>query len=273
MKKAKQERTAAIQRKEEPIRASGVDDKKEVLKTDKVVIYVPTTEAGSKLYGMNTKWCTTSVEDCQFNYYNDQGNLYIIQSLSKPRQKFQLHVEKGILNDSEDDEVTIDYVKGVFKDTLLNKWFDEIWEKELIDRASKDKKELIIHNTYLFDIDSSKVKSLLNKVLNVKSLMFGRRLNLELGDSLKDFTNLQSLTFGDNFVNGGQPLGNSLKGLTNLKELHFKTDFNNRNQPLGDSLKSLTNLESLYLGFIIQPLDDLLKDLPNLKILNGDPYP
>ena len=264
-KKTKQEKSAIRNKKEQSLREAqvGIDDKEIMLETDKVIIYKPTTEAGSKYYGRNTKWCTTSSDHCQFDYYNGLGALYIIQSKSDPKVKFQIHVEKDDLMDSKDDPVSIDKVKEVFKDDNLNKWFDEIWVKTMINKSIKTKK-IIIFDSKLFNIDYNKLKNLLSKTPNLESLTFGDNFDEPLGDLLKGLTSLQSLTFGYYF---NQPLGDSLKELTSLKSLNFYDSFR-FNQPLGDSLKGLTNLQLLKFGRAFnQPLGNSLNGLTSLEFL------
>jgi len=239
---------------------NGKDDKEIILETEKVIIYKPTTKAGSIYYGFRTNWCTASHENCMFDHYNSQGNLYIIQSKSKDKLKFQLHIESGQLMNYMQKPFTIDEVKSEFKDEKLNLWFEEIWEKEMIEQCAKTK-TISIYNT-LFKIDSDKLKELFKKV-PYKSLTFGDRFDEPLGDLLKGLTSLQSLIFGDSF---NQPLRDSLKGLTSLQSLIFGNSFN---QPLGDSLKGLTSLQYLDLGNKFnQPLGDSLKGLTSLQTLN-----
>ena len=132
-KKAKQKKK--VERGKEVVQ--GINDKETILETDKVIIYIPTTEAGSKYYGRNTRWCTAASEDCMFDYYNKQGSLYIIQSREDSKLKFQLHVESDSLMDDKDKQVTLDHVKMVFKDENLNLWFNKIWREELFDYYTK----------------------------------------------------------------------------------------------------------------------------------------
>ena len=98
-KKAKQKSKEDLQIK---IKEEGEDDKEVILETEKVFIYRPTTEKGAKYYGRNTKWCTTSTENNRFDYHNDQGPLYIIQSKSDAKDKYQLHIEKNQFMNNKD---------------------------------------------------------------------------------------------------------------------------------------------------------------------------
>ena len=267
-KKTKQKRRDERNRKEGPIRNAGIDDKKVVLETDKIIIYVPLTEAGSKYYGQETTWCTTAAFYCQFDYYNSFGKLYIIQSKSDSKLKFQLHVEKDQLMDPKDNPVTIDFVKGIFSDETLNNWLDGILEKTMINNYMKTKK-LVITNTNLFKIDATYIKNIFSKVHELSILEdLTWNYNVSLNDLLKDLTNLQSLTFGNDFNNGDRSMTDILNELLTSKSLTSAIRFNNSDKPLNDSLNSLTNLKSLTFGNSFdQPLGNSLNSLTNLKSL------
>jgi hypothetical protein len=92
------------------------------LETDNLIIYVPTNEDGSKYYGRNTKWCTTGKEENMFDYYNGMGPLYIIQSKSDPKIKYQLHIDSRQLMNSSDIPIHVDVLNTVFNDTNLKEW-------------------------------------------------------------------------------------------------------------------------------------------------------
>ena len=267
IKKAKQQRRDERNRTEGPIRAAGIDDKEVILETDTIIIYKPTSEAGSKYYGQETTWCTTSATNCRFDYYNNLGALYIIQSKADSKLKFQLHVEKDDLMDSKDKPVKIDFVKEIFHDEKLNKWFDEIWEKTMIDN-SRGGKNIFLGNSKLFNIDNNRLINLSTKILDVKSLTFGNIFSNSdqiLGDLLKNLIKLESLKLGDSF---NRPLDDLLKNLSNLQSLTFGYQFN---KPLGNSLSGLTNLQSLTFGNQFnKSLGNSLSGLTNLKSLKFD---
>ena len=236
------------------LKEKGEEDVVKMLETDKVIIYQPTTEDGSKYYGMNTKWCTTSKENNQFNKYNKQGPLYIIQSKSDIKDKYQLHIEKEELMNSKNDPVTINFIESTFNDSKLNDWFKKIF----IDYIKKNKKFKIPSILYSYNI-----KNILEKVPELETLELFN-YNDPLNDSLKGFTSLQTLQLYDY----KHPLNDSLKGLTSLQTL----ELNFYDHPLNDSLKGLTSLQSLNLFYYNQPLNDLLKGLTSLQILNLDSY-
>jgi Leucine-rich repeat (LRR) protein len=262
----------------------GINDKIFLLETDKIKIIIPTTEAGAKYYGKKTKWCTASVEDNRFNYYNGLGPIYIIQSKSDIKTKFQLSVQDDQLMDIKDDPVSIEFIKSVFKDDILNKWLDTIWEIEHLEQYKKNKTSLKLNGLEIFKINTTQIKNLFSKIIEVKELNIGVHTSQQLGDSLKNLINLEKLFFEfkeDEF-------GDLLKGLNNLKTLTIKGGFEKSfghslydltsletlkitgkfNQPLNDSLNNLINLKSLYLQSIFDhPLNDSLKNLSKLKIL------
>jgi hypothetical protein len=307
IKKIKQQKRDERNRTDGPIRAAGINDKEVILETDKIIIYMPTSEAGSKSYGQGTTWCTTAAVNCQFDYYNGLGKLYIIQSKSNSKLKFQLHVEKDQLMNPTDDPVTIDFVKETFSDEKLNKWLDGIWEKTMIDNYTKTQK-LVINDSIFNIVDSNKFKALFSKLSELISLTWNCN-RCQIDDSLIYLPNLKELTWNSSapvsnlstylpnlqklIWNSSAPLSNLLTYLPNLKEIRFGNKFNNDDQQLGDSLKRLTNLENIYyltdkpIGNLLygltnlqifgyenftSPFGDSLKDLTNLKSLQFGPY-
>ena len=94
----------------EKIKEDGESYYKLVLTTENITIYQPTSIAGSKYYGRNTKWCTAARDNCLFDFYSRKGNLYIIQSNSNPIDKYQIHINENMLMNNEDDPIFIDYL-------------------------------------------------------------------------------------------------------------------------------------------------------------------
>jgi hypothetical protein len=255
-KKTKQKRKIELQKK---IKDEGEDDKEVIFETDKVIIYKPTTENGARYYGRNTTWCTAATENSMFNYYNRQGPLYIIQSKSDIKDKYQLHIESNQFMNNKDAPVSVSDIKIHFNDKDLNIWFNNIFEKiimEINNKANETKK--ITLDSLLVDI--SNLSDL--AINNLETLELGWDFNLPLGNSLDKLTNLQTLIIGDTF---NQQLGNSLDKLTNLQTLNFGVSFN---QSLGNSLDKLTKLHTLtFKSNYSQPITHILSKLPNLKTL------
>jgi len=250
----------------------GIDDKEIILETDKVFIYKPTTEDGARYYGRKTRWCTASDhEHNQFDYYNKEGNLYIIQSKSNNNDKYQLHIEKEQFMDSKDEAAKIFDIKIHFNDDILNEWFTSIFKKFIIIHYNGDSMFRLSELHYLPNLESlildieirSSLGNSLDKLTNLKNLVFGYNCNPPLGNSLDKLTNLQTLNFGRGY---NQPLGNSLDNLINLNVLYLSGAMD---LPLlGNSLDKLTNLEYLYLGnYKLKNLGDSLDKLINLRVL------
>lgn len=67
-------------------------DVKKVKETNEWLIISPKTEQSACYYGANTKWCTAGKNHNMFDYYNDQGPIYIfINKLNN--KKYQFHAE------------------------------------------------------------------------------------------------------------------------------------------------------------------------------------
>lgn len=65
-------------------------------------VIVPKTEEAAKLYGKGTKWCTAADNNNMFEYYNENGPLYILIS-KKDGNKFQIHFSSNQYMDAEDE--------------------------------------------------------------------------------------------------------------------------------------------------------------------------
>jgi hypothetical protein len=282
IKKEKAEREIEYQRE---IKLKGEEHVRIELRTQKLTIYVPLNEAGSKYYGRNTKWCTAARDNCLFDFYSRKGNLYIIQSNSNPIDKYQIHINENMLMNNEDDPIFIDYLLNHFKDEELNRWFDNIAKKlykDFIDNIRQYGRSAVI-NSFNIQLNKDIVKKCI-KESNSTSLFFqnfniqigdflydmdqityinfGHSFDQQLNDSLKNLINLEQLEFGLYF---NQSLDNSLDGLKNLKRLEFGEYYN---QPLNNSLDKLTNLEELtFKDEFDQPLKGSLNKLVNLKTL------
>jgi hypothetical protein len=249
------------------LKKRGEKDVNIILDTPKIIIYSPTSENGSKYYGRNTRWCTAAKENCMFNYYNEGGPLYIIQSKEDPKHKYQLHIEVKQVMDTKDEPVSIKDIKLDFNDPELNRWLDtkvkhiqDEEEKEYLRQYTHSK---IMHvGAILMDLGD-----FFKKIPDLKSLILERNFNLKLKDYLKPLTKLKYL-YLQNYIY--EPFGDSLKGLINLRILSIQD--RNYNMPFGDSLSTLIKLQVLTFSYSFnQPLEDSLKNLVNLKILDFSP--
>ena len=86
------------------------------------LVIVPHTEEASKLYGKGTTWCTAADNDNYFDYYNDQGPLYI-NIRKRDGEKWQFHFESESFMDAEDDPVKI---KDIGLSEGLVRFYDKV---------------------------------------------------------------------------------------------------------------------------------------------------
>ena len=121
-KNLKRSKTSALQKK---LKEEGEDDVEVVLETPNYIVYRPTTEAGSKFYGRETRWCTAAEKHNRFSDYNKEGNLYIIQSKSNPNDKTQFHPNTMQFMNPRDKPVSAEEIERLFQDEALKKWFKD----------------------------------------------------------------------------------------------------------------------------------------------------
>lgn len=81
-------------------------------------IIIPKTEKASCILGRGTKWCTAATSRNMFQYYNRNGNLYIIQT--RDNKKWQFHLYTGQLMDDKDRPVK-------FED--FDEWYPWVFNK------------------------------------------------------------------------------------------------------------------------------------------------
>lgn len=94
---------------------------KKVMETNDWLVIQPTTEESACYYGANTKWCTASKENSMFNYYNEQGPIYIFIN-KKDNSKFQFHAQSLQFMDELDKPIA---PKEVFDDEKIFKFIEE----------------------------------------------------------------------------------------------------------------------------------------------------
>jgi hypothetical protein len=241
----------------------GHDDVEIILETDKVMVYRPTTEAGAKYYGRNTKWCTASDSNNMFNHYNSEGPLYIIQSKTDDMDKYQIHIESEQIMNDKDEPISIEYLENHFSDKELNVWIHVETQSYLFIDDYKYKYKYYMSDYKDYDGNFDILLQGLPSLQTLQTLEFGKDFNQPLGTSLQGLTSLQTLKLGKYF---NQPLGTSLQGLTSLQTLEFGDEFN---QLLGTSLQGLTSLQTLNFGKDFnQPLGTSLQGLTSLQTLN-----
>lgn len=245
------------------IKEEGINDVQILFHSNKVIIYYPISEAGSKYYGRNTRWCTASENDNMFDYYTKKGPLFIIELKNKFDEnnypiKFQIHIETFQFMDNKDLSVTIDFIKNEVKDELFNLYITNIIKEKLYNYK---------HILEIYNSDDKIKFDLLPQMINLEQLILGETFNLPAEKLLLNLTNLvhlKALAFY-NYNNFNEPLGNYLSHFHKLEILCFYGKFN---QLLGNSLSKLTNLKSLVLeGDFNQPLENSLLQLTNLEFI------
>ena len=266
------------------IKEEGEKDYKLVLTTDNIIIYQPTSTAGSKYYGRETKWCTASDENNMFDKYITKGPLYIIQSKTSNRTKFQFQYKTKQLMDNNDTSISVpDVIQRCNNDTKLLDWFksfnfnndiDSLITFNLNDDKSffhilKITSDLQFSMSYeINDSVYKKFKLYINKLNSKNKIMFLQLTisfwNIPL-DSINQLFNLKTLHL--KFYN--LSLKDSLDNLTKLQELTLS----NYNTLLNNSLDNLTKLQELTLSkYNILTLNNSLDNLTSLTLLDLTSY-
>ena len=146
-KKLKQSLRSEHQR---TLKKKGEDDVEVVLETPNYIVYHPTTEAGSKFYGRETRWCTAAENDNMFCHYNQHGNLYIIQNKSNPQDKTQFHPKTMQFMNPRDKPVSAADIEILFQDEALKKWFKDTLTQTLstLPLPEEEKKHPLFYLNY-----------------------------------------------------------------------------------------------------------------------------
>lgn len=83
-------------------------DAKKVYEDDDWIVYTPNTYEASCKLGQGTSWCTASTEqDYYYNYYTNQGDLYININKHDPNEKYQFHFETASFMDAKDNSIDL----------------------------------------------------------------------------------------------------------------------------------------------------------------------
>ena len=95
--------------KREEVKATKYEGADKIFDRDGVTVYHIKTEAAAKFYGANTKWCTAANENNMFDYYNNQGPLYVVfcKDLEGKPAKYQFHFESEQFMDVRDDDIDL----------------------------------------------------------------------------------------------------------------------------------------------------------------------
>jgi hypothetical protein len=280
------------------IEQNGKNDVEVVFETNKLIIYKPTSEAGSKYYGRNTKWCTASDNNNMFDYYNDKGPLYIIQSKKNDLDKYQVHFESKQFMNVYDHPVGFEYLISHFNDNDYTYWMYEHFNVDnytteiilSIKEKFEGPKLLILLNKVVklkisMQINEIEVNELLRYCVNLKKLIIQVNLKDKLNDLINELFQLETIELAHEivsplvnlvnlkelYINFDQSLGNSLNNLTNLKKIIFCDNFD---QLIENSFNNLINLTEIQFGRKFnKPLGNSLSNLTNLKKISfGDNF-
>lgn len=88
-----------------------------VFDDDQFTVYIPKTYGASRELGGDTHWCTASSDDYYYNWYTEEGPLYIIISKNDTNNKWQVHFPSGQCMNASDRPT--DLVEVCKKDSSL----------------------------------------------------------------------------------------------------------------------------------------------------------
>lgn len=92
--------------KKNAIKTSGSKDV-DIFADDKdFLIVIPKTKAASIYWGRGTRWCTAA-DNGYFEYYTNQGPLYILINKKDKTEKYQFHLESGSFMDKNDNAICL----------------------------------------------------------------------------------------------------------------------------------------------------------------------
>ena len=120
--KTKKSKKAEVQRR---LREEGEDDVEVKFENSNYIVYMPTTVAGSRFYGRNTRWCTAASGHNMFDEYTREWNmhLYIIQNKKDQMDKTQFHPVYMQFMNPRDRPVQANEIEILFQDKDLKNWF------------------------------------------------------------------------------------------------------------------------------------------------------
>lgn len=109
-------------------------DAEKVYEDSDWLILIPKTEEAAKYYGKGTRWCTAATHNNMFQYYNQDGPLYININ-KKTNEKYQFHFESDQFMDSSDAPIV-----GVISDNIglskgAQQYYDSIGKGFEINKA------------------------------------------------------------------------------------------------------------------------------------------
>jgi hypothetical protein len=93
-------------------------------------LLIPETKEASCQIGTGTKWCTAARNNNMFDYYTNDGPLFIW--IDKSGDKYQFHFESSQYMDARDKDISKDKMKYFIKDhPVLSKFFKKFMNKDI----------------------------------------------------------------------------------------------------------------------------------------------
>jgi len=100
------EEVKSKRQEKQDIKAEGADI---IFESNDYTIIKLKTEAAACYYGKNTRWCTTGDQNNMFDYYNQDGPIYVILD-HKINRKFQVHWESNQFMNERDEAIDAYYM-------------------------------------------------------------------------------------------------------------------------------------------------------------------
>jgi hypothetical protein len=231
------------------------------LKTDTLIIYKLLSEDGSKYYGLNSRWCTAAIKNCMYNRYAKEGPLYIIQSNTDIKDKYQIHPASSSIMDSSDEHISVKKVIEHFDDPILTKWLPNamlgIFDfKIIVENETVDIVYFYNKNSFKYYIESSHKYNGTQYFIVLKKLgkeyLYSDNKIYDESNKIIDSDTLLSLSNNDpdlkKFLNHTIILNSIINidaSYSYVRNVIFSNDFN---EPISDFLGNLINLKSLTFG-------------------------
>ena len=211
-----------------------------VYEDDKWTVVIPNTERASCLYGKGTQWCTAAdIADNKFDYYNNQGPLYILINKQTYNRKYQFHFETDTFMDEDDSN--IDLLGFLYTAPELMSVIGDKTIKNLLRSGTVGNNDV-----YDFAVDIGSFDILLKVLYEINPSLTTLDLSMldyeYLPEEIGLFTNSKKL---DLSYNNLKELPESLKKLVNLEYINL---YDNNIEEIPEVLFHLPNLLKVDLG-------------------------
>ena len=221
-------------------------------------VWVPKTYEASCKLGRNTQWCTATTEkDYYYNYYTEQGNLYININKHNPNDKYQFHFESSQFMDAADNSIDL---AEFFKDKP-NLWnfYKPIFYK-LLDIPDNGQDFI----TVMLD-DTSIAEVLENRDLSADFI-----LGLMRGDLYDEWFGYDySYNLNDYYINESDLDQRNIDLLAKYG-LHYDTNSNDRILPTNNENINNAFARAIDSAVIVGSMDDAYNDF-NIALENAMP--